>query len=73
MYVQDLRNAKTELSFSCFEKGTVLVKRYDPNEFFMKIDETDVGNAVYLDSGEVFEVEPEAPCLPVKYTFTIED
>ena len=55
------------------KKGLYLSKGMTPNEFFMKIDETDVGNAVCLDSGEVFEVEPEAPCLPVKYTFTIED
>lgn len=72
MYVQDLRNSKTELSFDSFEKGTLLIKKCDPNEFFMKIDETDEGNAVYLDNGEVFRVKLQELCSPVNYTFTIE-
>lgn len=72
MYVQDLRNSKTELSFDSFEKGTLLIRKCDPNEFFMKIDETDEGNAVYLDNGEVFRVQPQELCLTVNYTFTIE-
>lgn len=54
------------------EKGALLIRKSDPNEFFMKIDETDEGNAVYLDNGEVFRVQPQEPCSPVKYTFTIE-
>ncbi len=73
MYVQDLRRSKTELSFDSFEKGTLLVKKRDPDEFFMKIDETDEGNAVYLDDGEVFGVDPQELCSPVNYTFTIEN
>lgn len=72
MYIQDLRNSKTELSFDSFEKGTLLIRKSDPNEFFMKIDETDEGNAVYLDNGEVFRVQSQELCSPVNYTFTIE-
>jgi hypothetical protein len=72
MYVQDLRNSKTEFSFDSFEKGALLIRKSDPNEFFMKIDETDEGNAVYVDNGEVFRVQSQEPCSPVKYTFTIE-
>lgn len=72
MYVQDLRNSKTELSFDSFEKGALLIRKSDPNEFFMKIDETDEGNAVYLDNGEVFRVQSQELCSPVNYTFTIE-
>lgn len=73
MYVQDLRNSKTVFHFDSFEKGVLLVKKCDPNEFFMKIDETDEGNAVYVDNGEVFKVSPQELCSPVKYTFTIEN
>lgn len=73
MYIQDLRNSKTEFSFDSFERGDLLIRKSDPNEFFMKIDETDEGNAVYLDNGEVFRVQPQEPCSPVKYTFTIEN
>lgn len=73
MYVQDLRGSKTELSFDSFEKGTLLVRKSDPNEFFMKIDDTDEGNAVYIDNGEVFEIRPQELCSPVNYTFTIEN
>lgn len=72
MYVQDLRHSKTEFSFDSFEKGALLIRKSDPKEFFMKIDETDEGNAVYLDNGEVFRVQPQEPCSPVKYTFIIE-
>lgn len=72
MYVQDLRNSNKELPFDSFEKGTLLIRKCDPNEFLMKIDETDEGNAVYLDNGEVFKVEPKELCSPVNYTFTIE-
>lgn len=73
MYVQDLRNSKTVFPFDSFEKGALLVKKCDPNEFFMKIDETDEGNAVYVDNGEVFKVSPQELCFPVNYTFTIEN
>lgn len=73
MNVQDLRRPKTELPFDSFEKGALLVKRCDPNEFFMKIDNTDEGNAVYVDNGEVFEVRPQELCSPINYTFTIEN
>lgn len=72
MYVQDLRNSKTTLCFNSFEKGTLLIRNCDSNAFFMKIDETDEGNAVYLDNGEVFGVNPQELCSPVNYTFTIE-
>ena len=38
MYIQDLRNSKTEFSFDSFERGALLIRKSDPNEFFMKID-----------------------------------
>lgn len=76
MYVQDLRKdlrkSKMEFLFSSFEEGTLLVRKCDPDKFFMKIDETDEGNVVYLDNGKVFRVKPLELCSPVGYTFTID-
>lgn len=73
MYIEDLRNQKSSRRFDDFPRGTVLVKKTDPNEFFIKTDGTDEGNAVYLDNGELFFVYIDEICQEVKHRLVIED
>lgn len=54
-------------------RGTVLVKKIDPNEFFIKTDTTDEGNAMYLDNGELFFVDNNEICCEVKHKLIIEE
>lgn len=54
MIIQDLRKGNEANTFDYFPRGTLLVKEIDPNNFFIKTDEADEGNAVYLDNGELF-------------------
>lgn len=73
MYIEDLRDNNKEIyPFSEFSRGTVLVKKIDPNEFFIKTDTTDEGNAMYLDNGELFFVDNNEICCEVKHTLIIE-
>lgn len=73
MIIEDLRNEKENKTFDYFPRGTVLVKKTDPNEFFIKTDRTDEGNAVYLDNGELFFVYNDEICQEVKHRLVIED
>lgn len=73
MYIEDLRGNKETHPFSEFSRGTVLVKKTDPNEFFIKTDRTDEGNAMYLDNGELFFVYNDEICQEVKHKLVIED
>lgn len=73
MIIQDLRKCNEEHPFDAFPRGTLLIKKIDPNNFFIKTDEADEGNAVYLDNGELFYVENNTPCYMVHYQFIIED
>lgn len=73
MYIEDLRGNNKEIHpFSEFSRGTVLVKKIDPNEFFIKTDTTDEGNAMYLDNGELFFVDSNEICQEVKHKLVIE-
>lgn len=73
MIIQDLRKGNDVQPFSDFSRGVLLVKEIDPNNFFIKTDEADEGNAVYLDNGELFFVGNDTPCCMVHYQFIIED
>lgn len=73
MIIQDLRKGNDTQPFSDFPRGALLIKEIDPNNFFIKTDETDEGNAVYLDNGECFYVGKDTPCSTVHYQFIIED
>lgn len=73
MIIQDLRNQRSSQEFDDFPRGAVLVKIIDPNEFFIKTDRTDEGNAVYLDTGELFFVDNYDICREVKHRLVIED
>lgn len=73
MIIQDLRKDNNTQPFSDFSRGTLLIKENDPNNFFIKIDETDGGNAVYLDDGECFYIGKDTPCCTVHYQFIIEN
>lgn len=73
MIIQDLRKGNEAHSFDDFPRGTLLIKEIDPNNFFIKTDETDEGNAVYLDNGELIYIEDNTPCCMVHYQFIIED
>lgn len=73
MIIQDLRKGNEAHTFNYFPRGTLLVKEIDPNNFFIKTDEADEGNAVYLDNGELFYVGNDTPCCMVHYQFIIED
>lgn len=72
MYIEDLRNQKSSRQFDDFPRGAVLVKKNDPNEFFIKTDTTDEGNAMYLDNGELFFVDNDEICQEVKHRLVIE-
>ena len=73
MIIEDLRNEKKNKTFDCFPRGLVLVKKIDPNEFFIKTDTTDEGNAMYLDNGELFFVDNNEICCEVKHKLIIEE
>lgn len=73
MNIKDLRNQKNSRQFDGFPRGTVLVKKVDPNEFFIKTDTTDEGNAMYLDNGELFFVGNNEICCEVKHKLIIEE
>ena len=73
MIIQDLRKGNETHTFVYFPRGALLIKETDPNNFFIKTDETDEGNAVYLDNGECFHVLNDTPCRTVHYQFIIED
>lgn len=74
MIIEDFRgNNKKTHPFSEFSRGTVLVKKTGPNEFFIKTDTTDEGNAMYLDNGELFFVYNDEICQEVKHKLVIED
>ena len=73
MIIQDLRKGNEAHTFDYFPRGTLLIKKTDPNNFFIKTYETDEGNAVYLDNGELFFVRNDTPCCTVHYKFIIED
>lgn len=72
MNIEDLRNQKSSRQFDDFPRGTVLVKKIDPNEFFIKTDTADEGNAMYLDNGELFFVDSDEICCEVKHKLIIE-
>ena len=59
--------------FSNFPRGTLLIKEIDPNNFFIKTDEVDEGNAMYLDNGELFFVDNNEICCEVKHKLIIEE
>lgn len=73
MIIEDLRNEKKNKTFDYFPRGTVLVKKIDPNEFFIKTDTTDEGNAMYLDNGELFFIDNNEICCEVKHKLIIEE
>ena len=73
MIIQDLHKGNDVQPFSDFSRGVLLVKEIDPNNFFIKTDESDEGNAVYLDNGELFFVGNDTPCYMVHYQFIIEN
>lgn len=73
MNIEDSRNQRSSRQFNDFPRGTVLVKKTDPNEFFIKTDRADEGNAVYLDNGELFFVYNDEICQEVKHRLVIED
>ena len=73
MIIQDLRKGNEAHTFDYFPRGTLLIKKTDPNNFFIKTYQTDEGNAVYLDNGEFLYVVNETPCCMVNYQFIIED
>lgn len=73
MIIQDSRKGNDTQPFSDFSRGTLLIKEIDPNNFFIKTDESDEGNAVYLDNGELLWVDNGVPCCKVNYKFTLED
>ena len=73
MIFQDSRKGNDTQPCSDFSRGTLLIKEIDPNNFFIKTDEADEGNAVYLDNGELFFVGNDTPCCTVHYQFIIEN
>lgn len=73
MIIQDLRKHNEAHTFDYFPRGALLIKETDPDNFFIKTDETDEGNAVYLDNGELVRIEDNTPCCMVHYQFIIED
>lgn len=73
MYIEDLRNGEESYPFSEFSYGTVLYKKIDPANIFIKIDGGDKGNAVYLENGELFFLGDNIPCCKVKYRFILEN
>lgn len=74
MIIEDLRgNNKETHPFSEFSRGTVLYKKIDPANVFIKTDLTEDGNAVYLNNGELLWVDNGVTCCTVNYKFTLED
>lgn len=72
MYIEDLRISDDSQPFSEFLPGEVLYKKNDPTEVFIKINDLEESNAVYLDNGEPFWVDDSTRCCKVKYKFILE-